>query len=183
MGIGKDVIGVFHTAHRFEKSKSAALLFLKNGIAISVIIGMLMMQCGCGSDDYFMEIGNGYAICTVSPTDRGIGYRPNYNATIWETRIDDYYVVYYFVYDEYIGLQGCYIPPYPYHDEKLNYLRNLTEEDYYFYLINSTDDILLGPWRNQTAFGEQCEAVGITYDANIWIDPDAKYAQTQRSGT
>ena len=143
---------------------------------------MTIMLCGCGSDDYFMEIGNNYAICKVSSTNRVIGYRPNYNATIWETRIDDYYVVYYFVCDEYIGLQGCYIPPYSYHDEKLNYLRNLTEKEYYFYLINSTDDTVLGPWRDQNAFFEHCKTVGITYSSNIWIDPDERYAKTRRTG-
>ena len=142
---------------------------LKSRIAVLIVCFMMILS-GCGSNDYILEIGNGYAICRYSLTERGLSYNPSYNGEVWESRIEDYYVLSYFVYDEYIGLQGCYIPQLPNLSDKLNYLSNLTVEDYYFYLVNSTDDMLSGPWRNENDFWEHCETIGITNSS--WIEFD-----------
>lgn len=156
------------------------LSFITKICTILLITSILLSFCGCGSADYFLEIGNDYAICRTSPEHRGIAYNPSENRNRWSARIQRYYVCEYFVTEEYIGLYGYF--NWPDEDYYANVgitveqqnLNTSTFEDpeYAYYLLKISDDTLMCA-DTEEAFVDLCKSVGINTEGSIeWLDPD-----------
>ena len=105
------MIGTQLSERQYTNAKSVKLLSFKTKVhVVLALLLVIMVFSGCGSADYFLEIGNDYAICRTSPDNRVLGYEPSEDRDFWSTRIENYYISHYFVAGDYIGLCGYYDP-------------------------------------------------------------------------
>lgn len=179
-GLEKIMFGMQLSERQDTNAKSVKLLSFKTKAhVVFALLFVIMVFSGCGSADYFLEIGNDYAICRTSPENRVLGYEPSEDRDFWSTRIEKYYISHYFVAGDYIGLCGYYDPSWDafYVDEMG--LHTLPSEDIpdspkdkRYYLLNVKNDSLSGPYSEET-FLEHCKSIGVFLQDDIcWLDPD-----------
>lgn len=142
----------------------------KSNLAIlcrfSIVILLLFTSLsGCNSD-WSYELPNNYAITRANKRTVALTYKEP-TSSVSEIVIRNYYVLRVCTIDKYILTEGVHTLGIQASDEELDMLESTST---IYYLIDSVDGTLYGPFRTEDALKTQLQEIG--NNANIfWIYP------------
>ena len=135
-------------------------MFLKI-IATILVLSCILSGCslewwlGDGRGDWTMELFSGYSISRINGHQIVLGYKKSPEDVVYTTVIANYYVAAYQLHEPYICLEGIQTRSFSASDEEL------TTKDPSYYLINTVNGDIIGPFEYLSAFSDHCALVGV----------------------
>lgn len=152
------------------QQQPSGLKYLKT-IAALVFIWLLLGGCsmdqwaGDGRGDWTLDIGEGYCITRVNTYEILVGYKHDPDVAGSEIVIPYYFVTAYQEDDHYFMFEGIHTQKWAVSDDELS------KRILIYYIIDTSDDTLLGPFESITEFEEMCKMLGIQ-DCFEWVEID-----------
>lgn len=137
---------------------------MKNRMCAVVVLIISIVLCACsgGRGDYYIRLINGYSIDVVNSSQIFL-IHSSPNEVGNRIVLENYFVVSYQICESYILLEGIKTQDIHISNEELNN-RVLS-----YYLINTDDDDVIGPFESYNALEEQCLSIGLEME-NKWTD-------------
>lgn len=131
-------------------------------VIIVVLIAVLLLS-GCSRDwiagdgrgDWTVELCAGYSIVKINSRQICLGYKESLDAPGSSIIISNYFVTAYGMSDSYIFLKGIQTKEHTIsNDERHN-------PEFVYYLVNTTDDDVIGPFEAYDDFLKLCSSLGL----------------------
>ncbi len=141
---------------------------LLNAAIAMLVLTLFLSSCsaewwlGDGRGDWYLELINGYCIDKVNSKEIVILNKKNPVGQRFV--VPNYFVTAYQLHEPYICLEGIQTQKLPISEDELN-ARVLS-----YYLIDTTNDEVMGPYESCDAFAEHCSSLALEID-DEWIEP------------
>lgn len=149
--------GMLHTPSQLNgKLSHKAIIFI-------LVILFTLVACSEGRGDWTQELHSGYAISCVNSNEIVIVRKERSDQIGYSFVIDNFYVSAYWTNSHYIGLKGIQTKDIIATDEELNSGISC------YYLVNTTDAKVLGPFESEEVLIEFCSEMNVEL-AWKWIN-------------
>lgn len=153
----------------FTRNQQSGRMFLKL-IATSLILVLFLSACsadwwvGDGRGDWTLDLCKGYAISKINSDRILFVHKKNPSDSGGAIVIDNYFVMAYQMYEPYICLEGIRTQKLSASEEELNRMELI------YYLVDTTNGEVAGPFETHDDFVEHCSSIGLTVEAE-WLKP------------